>query len=56
MDSAIRETLRIHAPLHSLMRKVLQDLPVPQSLAAPSESGAYVIPKGYYVLASPMVA
>ena len=34
----------------------MQDLPVPQSLASPSESGSYVIPKGYYVLASPSVA
>jgi sterol 14alpha-demethylase len=39
-----------------LQRKVLQDLPVPQSLAAPSEAGAYVVPKGYFVLASPSVA
>lgn len=35
---------------------MLQDLPVPQSLSSPSESGAYVVPKGYYVLASPSVA
>ncbi|CCA74606.1 related to sterol 14 alpha-demethylase [Serendipita indica DSM 11827] len=56
LDAVIRETLRMHPPLHSLMRKVMQDLPVPQSLAAPSESGSYVIPKGYYVLASPSVA
>lgn len=38
------------------MRKVMDDLVVPQSLAAPSESGQYVIPKGYFVLASPSVA
>ncbi|PVG01114.1 cytochrome P450 [Serendipita vermifera] len=56
LDAVIRETLRIHPPIHSIMRKVLQDLPVPQSLAAPSESGSYVIPKGHYVLASPSVA
>jgi sterol 14-demethylase len=34
----------------------MQDLPVPPSLAAPSESKSYVIPKGYYVLASPTVS
>lgn len=28
---------------------------MPQSLAAPSESGAYVIPKGYFALTSPLV-
>lgn len=56
LDAVIRETLRIHPPIHSIFRKVLQDLPVPQSLAAPSESGAFVIPKGHFVLASPSVA
>lgn len=68
MDSIIRETLRIHAPIHSstsasssctvisarllilpsrpaVMRKVIGDIPVPTSLAAPSESSSYVIPK-----------
>lgn len=68
MDSIIRETLRIHAPIHSsqsrsrhpscslvltrfitwfllVMRKVIGDIVVPASLAAPSESSSYVIPK-----------
>lgn len=56
MDSAIRETLRVHAPIHSIFRKVISDIPVPPSVSSPSESGSYVIPKGYYVLASPGVA
>jgi sterol 14-demethylase len=56
MDSAIRETLRVHAPIHSIFRKVIGDIPVPPTVSAPSESGSYVIPKGYYVLASPGVA
>ena len=56
MDSAIRETLRVHAPIHSIFRKVIGPIAVPASVAAPSESGAYVIPEGYYVLASPGVA
>ena len=37
-------------------RKVKQDLLVPPSLAAPSKDGQYIIPVGYYVLASPLVA
>ncbi|KAL7417207.1 lanosterol 14-alpha-demethylase [Mrakia frigida] len=56
MDSIIRETLRIHAPIHSIMRKVVGDIPVPTSLAAPSESSSYVIPKGHFVMACPGVA
>lgn len=56
MDSTIRETLRVHAPIHSIFRKVISDIPVPPSVSSPSESGTYVIPKGYYVLASPGVA
>ena len=57
MDAVIRETLRIHPPIHSIMRKVVSDVPVPPTLAAPSrEGGAYVIPKGYYLLCSPAVS
>lgn len=56
LDSVIRETLRIHAPIHSIFRKVIQDLPVPTSLAAPSENSAYIIPKGYFVMACSGVA
>ncbi|KAK9456273.1 cytochrome P450 [Dipodascopsis uninucleata] len=43
----IRETLRMHPPLHSLMRKVMKDLPI--------EGSKYVIPKGNYILAAPGV-
>ncbi|KAL7416533.1 cytochrome P450 [Mrakia frigida] len=56
LDSVIRETLRVHLPIHSLMRKVVGDLPVPTSLAAPSENSAYLIPKGYYLMAVPGVS
>jgi sterol 14-demethylase len=38
------------------MRKVIGDIPVPQALSAPSESGSYVIPKGHFVMACPGVA
>lgn len=56
MDSVIRETLRIHPPLHSIMRGVREDAVVPQSLAAPSEDGQYIIPKGYMVMSSAAVS
>ncbi|KAG8216712.1 cytochrome P450 [Butyriboletus roseoflavus] len=55
MDSIIRETLRLHPPIHSIMRYVRSDVPVPPTLAAPSKDGTYVVPRGYYVLASPGV-
>ncbi|KAE8215815.1 hypothetical protein CF327_g923 [Tilletia walkeri] len=71
LDAVIRETLRLHPPLHSLMRKVMAPITVPPTLAAPgshkssSSSGAgkssksddaYVIPKGHYVMAAPGVS
>lgn len=56
LDSVIRETLRIHPPIHSIMRKVRDDIAIPQSLAAPSENGTYVVPKGHVVMASPAVS
>ncbi|KAG2365573.1 cytochrome P450 [Suillus spraguei] len=52
LDSVIRETLRLHPPLHGTMRYVRSDVPIPASLAAPSKGGVYVVPKGHYVLAS----
>ena len=56
LDSVIRETLRIHPPIHSIMRKAHTDIPVPATLAAPSEDVKYVVPKGDIVLASPLVS
>ncbi|KAG2139201.1 cytochrome P450 [Suillus bovinus] len=56
LDSVIRETLRMHPPIHSIMRYVRSDVPVPATLAAPSKDGVYVVPKGYYVLASAAVS
>ncbi|KAK4687203.1 hypothetical protein P7C73_g2915, partial [Tremellales sp. Uapishka_1] len=57
MDSVIRETLRMHAPIHSIMRKVISDIAVPPSLSSPAgEGAAYVIPKGNFILASPGVS
>lgn len=56
MDACIRETLRLHAPIHSIYRAVKQDIVVPQSLSAPSESGQYIIPKGNFIVAAPGVS
>jgi len=56
LDAVIRETLRLHPPLHSLMRKVIGDIPVPPSLAAYSEDQTYTIPKGNFVMAVPAVS
>jgi len=53
LDSIIRETLRIHSPIHSLFRYVRDDVPVPATLSAPSKDGIYIVPKGHYALASP---
>lgn len=56
LEAVIRETLRCHAPIHSIMRYVRSDLPVPPVLGSPSEDSVYVIPKGYTVLASPSLS
>jgi sterol 14alpha-demethylase len=45
VNSVIKETLRIHAPLHSLFRKVIRPLAIP--------STNYVVPRGHFVLVSP---
>lgn len=45
LNQTIKETLRMHHPLHSLFRKVLRSLPVPSS--------SWIIPEGHYVLVSP---
>lgn len=44
-NNIIKETLRMHMPLHSIFRKVTKDLPVPGS--------SLVVPKGHHVLVSP---
>ncbi|KAI0783594.1 cytochrome P450 51 [Abortiporus biennis] len=56
LDSVIRETLRMHPPIHSIMRKVREPIPVPRTLASPSEDGTYVVPKGDYVFSSAAVS
>nr|WNF20707.1 lanosterol 14-alpha-demethylase [Candida tropicalis] len=44
VNNTIKETLRMHMPLHSIFRKVMNPLRVPNT--------KYVIPKGHYVLVS----
>lgn len=56
MDAVIRETLRLHPPIHSIMRKVRDDVVIPASLSAPTKDSTYVVPKGHFVLASPAVS
>ncbi|KAK9893592.1 cytochrome P450 [Cystobasidium minutum MCA 4210] len=50
LNSTIREVLRLHPPIHSIMRKVVDDMPVTHL-----EGKQYVIKKGEYVLAAPGV-
>ncbi|EGW32013.1 uncharacterized protein SPAPADRAFT_61116, partial [Spathaspora passalidarum NRRL Y-27907] len=45
VNNTIKETLRMHHPLHSIFRKVMKPLLVPNT--------NYVVPKGHYVLVSP---
>lgn len=47
----LREILRLHPPLHSLMRKVISDIPVTH---IPGKE--MVIPKGNFILAAPGVS
>lgn len=45
VNNTIKETLRMHLPLHSIFRKVMNNLVVPNT--------SYVVPKGHYVMVSP---
>lgn len=45
INNTIKETLRLHMPLHSIFRKVMKPLVVPGT--------SYVVPKGHFVLVSP---
>ncbi|KZT42137.1 cytochrome P450 [Sistotremastrum suecicum HHB10207 ss-3] len=56
LDSVIRETLRVHPPIHSIIRKVIKDVPVPGSLANPGPDLTYIVPKGHYILSCPALS
>ncbi|KAI3404911.2 ERG11 [Candida oxycetoniae] len=45
VNNTIKETLRMHMPLHSIFRKVMSPMVVPGT--------KYVVPKGHHVLVSP---
>lgn len=51
LKACLKEVLRMHPPIHSIMRYVRQDMPVPSTLSTNGQT--YVIPQGNYVLASP---
>lgn len=53
LNACIKEVLRMHAPIHSIMRYVRESMAVPPGLGAPSDGTTFVIPKGQYLLASP---
>ncbi|CAE6447119.1 unnamed protein product [Rhizoctonia solani] len=77
LNSVIRETLRMHAPIHSIMvrrsvhltnypltneitlnleRKCVDDIIIPAPLAPTNSNAAYVVPRGYFLLACPALS
>jgi sterol 14alpha-demethylase len=46
-NNVIKETLRLHSPIHSIMRKAMRDIPIPGT--------DMVVPKGHILLAAPGV-
>ena len=56
MDAVIRESFRMHPPIHSIMRYVRDDVPVPGTLSNPGKDKTYIIPKGNFIMASPAVS
>lgn len=45
LNNVVKETLRLHSPIHSVMRKVKTDMPVPGT--------NWVVPAGHTLLAAP---
>nr|QOY57382.1 14 alpha-demethylase [Neophysopella meliosmae-myrianthae] len=56
INACIKEVLRLHPPIHSIMRKVKSPIVVPTTLASIDEKTPYVIPSSHYVLAAPGVS
>lgn len=56
INACIKETLRLHPPIHSIMRKVKSPITVPRTLATVDEDTPYVIPSSHFVLAAPGVS
>nr|AHK06541.1 putative sterol 14-demethylase [Puccinia horiana] len=53
MIACIKEVLRLHPPIHSIMRKVKSPITVPRTLASHDEDTPYIIPSSHFVLAAP---
>ncbi|KAA1081585.1 Lanosterol 14-alpha-demethylase [Puccinia graminis f. sp. tritici] len=53
MLACIKEVLRLHPPIHSIMRKVKSPITVPRTLASHNEDTPYIIPSSNFVLAAP---
>ncbi|KAH9451383.1 hypothetical protein Pst134EB_018854 [Puccinia striiformis f. sp. tritici] len=56
MIACIKEVLRLHPPIHSIMRKVKSPITVPRTLASLNEDTPYIIPSSHFVLAAPGTA
>lgn len=50
-SQVVKETLRIHAPIHSIMRKVKSPMPI--TISTPTSTKSYVIPTTHTLLAAP---
>ncbi|KAI9616020.1 hypothetical protein H4Q26_011272 [Puccinia striiformis f. sp. tritici PST-130] len=48
MIACIKEVLRLHPPIHSIMRKVKSPITVPRTLASLNEDTPYIIPRATF--------
>ncbi|KAI8452430.1 eburicol 14 alpha-demethylase [Phakopsora pachyrhizi] len=56
LNSCIKEVLRLHPPIHSILRKVKSPILVPKTLSSIDKNNQYIIPSSHYVLAAPGVS
>jgi sterol 14-demethylase len=52
-SQVVKETLRLHAPIHSVMRNVKSPMPI--TVSTPTSTKSYVIPTSHRLLAAPGV-
>ena len=50
-QQVVKETLRIHTPIHSIMRKVKSPMPI--TVSTPTSTNSFVIPTSHTLLAAP---
>lgn len=50
-SQVVKETLRLHAPIHSILRKVKSPMPI--TISTPTSTASYVIPTTHNLLAAP---